>query len=143
MAIGNFNELNVPTLKAVAAQFSVDLETGMKKADILKELSEMGVTAQMYNALLVDTEDEPEAPVELAPLDDTPLEEEEKEPEVDEESSQVLKMTRKNGTYEIRGYKFTRQHPYAIVNDEDAEFLIETGGFRPASKKEIQEFYGL
>ena len=51
-------------------------------------------------------------------------------------------MTRRNHSYEVRGYKFTRQHPFVPVTEEDAEWLVEKGGgFRPATNREIKEFY--
>jgi hypothetical protein len=57
---------------------------------------------------------------------------------------QLLKMLRANGTYEIRGIKFTREHPFALVPEEDAEFIVENDaqGFRYATPKEAAEYYG-
>ena len=55
----------------------------------------------------------------------------------------LLKMERENGSYEVRGYKFTKQHPYALVKSTDAEYIVENiEGFYYASPKEAAEFYG-
>jgi hypothetical protein len=55
----------------------------------------------------------------------------------------LLKMNRENGTFTVRGYKFTKQHPYALVKADDAEYIVENiEGFYYASPKEAQEFYG-
>lgn len=137
-----FSQLTVPELKKVAEDFAVDLPAGTpSKKTIIEHIENDGVTYQMYKAQLVPAADaEPDlAEVNESELDDGPYERELDE----EEPSTVIKMTRKNNSYEIRGYRFTQQHPYAVVSDDDAEYLIEFGkGFRPASKKEILEFYG-
>lgn len=139
MADNEFKDLLVPELKAVAETFAVDLDGITKKQDIINELDEMGVTWEMYQASL-EPEDDFEETVEESPA---PVVTESKEPAEEEADSVVVKMTRKNWTYEIRGYRFTQQHPYALVAEDDADYLIETdGGFRMASPKELREFYG-
>lgn len=144
MATGDtkFEELTVPELKGVAEQFAVDLDGISKKADIIAEIKAMGVDWQMYAATLEPVVEE--EPVELAELDEAPLVNEVPAPvEEEDEDPVVVKMTRANFTYEIRGYRFTRQHPYALVKEEDADYLIEVdGGFRMASPREIREYYG-
>jgi hypothetical protein len=51
-------------------------------------------------------------------------------------------MIRANNTYQIRGYTFKQSHPFALVKEKDADYLIEVdGGFRMASPKEAREFY--
>lgn len=144
MAAGDtkFEELTVPELKAVAEQFAVDLDGITKKADIVAEIKTLGVTWQMYADTLEPVEED--EPVELTALDVAPLAEDAAEPvEEEDEELIVVKMVRANFTYEIRGYRFTRQHPYALVKEEDADYLVEVdGGFRMASPREIREFYG-
>lgn len=54
----------------------------------------------------------------------------------------LIKMTRNNPVYEVRGYRFERSHPFVLVKDEDVDFLIEVeGGFTVAKKSEIEAFY--
>src|SRR6478735_4967842 len=44
----------------------------------------------------------------------------------------LLRMTRENGTFEIRGYRFTKEHPFALVEAEDAQAIMDAEeGFRP------------
>lgn len=54
----------------------------------------------------------------------------------------LLKMTRNNPVYEVRGYRFTRQMPYVFVKNEDVDFLIEVeGGFTVAKPSEVESFF--
>jgi hypothetical protein len=55
----------------------------------------------------------------------------------------LLKMTRENLVYQTRGYEFTQDHPYALVNATDAQWILENEeGFRQAFPAELTEFYG-
>lgn len=54
----------------------------------------------------------------------------------------LLKMTRNNPVYEVRGYRFTRQMPYVFVKNADVDFLIEVeGGFTVAKPSEVEKFF--
>jgi hypothetical protein len=54
----------------------------------------------------------------------------------------LLKMLRANRSYEVRGYRFTADHPFALATAEDAEWIVEHDeGFRYATPKEATEFY--
>lgn len=138
----SFKDLTVAELEAVAEQFAVDLKTNMRKPAIIKEIEENGVTFDMYQALLEPAEEaieDEDIDVVVAPVTPQPAVEEED----DDADYVVVKMTRTNFTYQVRGYRFTRQHPYALVKEEDADYLIERdGGFRMASPREVREFYG-
>lgn len=55
----------------------------------------------------------------------------------------LLKMERDNPRYDIRGYSFTQQNPFALVKDRDADFILShNDGFKVASPREAKEFYG-
>jgi hypothetical protein len=55
----------------------------------------------------------------------------------------LIRMDRENPTFQIRGYKFTQQSPFALVTEEDAEYLVDLNeGFYYATPKEAAEFYG-
>lgn len=137
-----FEDLTVNELKAVAEAFAVDLGDKKKKADIIDEIEALGVTFETYKAQLAPDDDEDET-LELAALDETPLDAEpEPAPVEDEEELVLLKMTRKNYTYEVRGYRFSQDNPYALVSEEDADYLLDKG-FRIAGPKELREFYAL
>ena len=44
--------------------------------------------------------------------------------------------------YETNGFTFTREHPYVAMGDWQAQRIFdEEEGFRPATPKEIQEYY--
>lgn len=55
----------------------------------------------------------------------------------------LIKMDRQNPSFQIRGYKFTQENPFALVTEEDAEFLVDLNdGFYYATPREAAEFYG-
>lgn len=150
-----FKDLSVVELKAVAESFAVDLNGITKKADIIKEIEENGVTFHMYQQLLapdVDDSFEPADDLEPTPVDpgvtEVPLPNEPAdEPEAVEEvvpDEVLVKMTRPNFSYQVRGYRFTRDHPFLLVSEEDADYLVEQdGGFRTATPREAREYYGV
>ena len=138
MKIRSLNELNKDELKAVGDMFGSELKSSMSKAEQLKVLEEDGVTVELYNTMIQEAEDQEEDEAELEEKRVQPV-----ELDADDDDVTVVKMTRKNATYEVRGYRFTRQHPFAVVREDDAEWLVANGGgFRPATKKELAEFYG-
>ena len=55
----------------------------------------------------------------------------------------LIKMVRDNAVYEVKGVRFTAQHPYALVPEGMANYLLEReDGFRMATPSELREFYG-
>lgn len=59
------------------------------------------------------------------------------------EDEYLIKMVRDNPLYQVRGYTFTADHPYALVKADDAMYILEKeDGFRQAYPQELQEFYG-
>lgn len=83
-----------------------------------------------------DEEDEPTKAGE-APVED------ESAP-AQEENSILIKMERKNFSFEHKGarlYRFTKKDPYQLVNPEDEQALINMGGFRTATQNEVKDFY--
>jgi hypothetical protein len=55
----------------------------------------------------------------------------------------LLKMVRDNPLFQTRGYTFTEEHPYALVNAVDAQWILENEeGFRQAFPQELADFYG-
>lgn len=129
--------LGKPELLEAADQFGTEYKHTESKSVIARRMVSEGVTWEMYQDLRVPDED---APVELAELDDAPLDD---GPAIDppEDADVLLKMTRKNFTYEVRGYRFSSQHPFVLVKEDDADYLIEAGGFRPASPREMAAWY--
>lgn len=55
----------------------------------------------------------------------------------------LIKMERDNVAFEARGHRFTQENPYALMNAEDAQFLLShEDGFRRAWPEELAEYYG-
>jgi len=54
----------------------------------------------------------------------------------------LIRMDRKNPLYEIGKYRWTRDHPYALVAEDDVEAVLNVDGFRQAKPSEVTEFYG-
>lgn len=54
----------------------------------------------------------------------------------------LIKMTRENVRFDVRGYTFTQEHPYALVAPQDVSYILEKeDGFRQAYPSELQDFY--
>lgn len=128
----SFETLKKEDLLTIADEYGVDAKPSDTKAVIIAALNEDGVSWD-----------------DVAKTDKTVAEQdailkEEKAVEKANGPKQLLKMLRANGTYEIRGYVFKREHPFALVAEDDAEFIVENdpNGFRYATPKEAAEFYG-
>ena len=144
-----FTDLTQKELVAVAEMFGTDVKSTESKASIIGKLGVDGVTYESYLDLVKAVRDEADDIEELTVYDDTPLVVDEVAPVVPavvvvpEPECQLIKMERKNETYQINGYTFKQSHPYALVKEEDADYLVENiKGFRPANGREIREFYG-
>jgi len=131
----SFETLNKPVLLQVAEDFAVDVKATDNKATIIAALVEDGVTWDMYKAAFPDPEDEPDVTPE-APVAEKPA-------VVREVPKVLVKMERQNPRFEIRGYTFSKQHPFVPVTEEDANYIIShLDGFRIAMPQEAQDFYG-
>ena len=131
----SFSNLKLEELRQVAETFAVDHESAKNKADLIALLAEEGVTFEMYKGF---TEaDKAEADVEprkktgtinsLASLS----------------GGQVLvKMERMNPRYDVNEFTFTKENPFIVMSEKDAQDIFDTQeGFRLATPKEVQEFY--
>ena len=132
----SFETLKKEDLLKIADDYGVDIKPSDTKAVIIAALAEDGV----------DWEDVAKTDKTVAEIDEE-IKTEAAEKAAQEKASQpkqLLKMLRANGTYEIRGYTFKREHPFALVAEDDAEFIVENDpeGFRYATPKEAQAFYG-
>lgn len=55
----------------------------------------------------------------------------------------LVKMQRMNPTFSFRGYKFTREHPFVLMNETDADaIMILESGFSRATVQEAEAYYG-
>lgn len=142
--IDDLNDYTKEELLAYAEQFGTEVRATISKKDLVTRLEEDGISVEFIAGYAVAEEEEP-TPEELGlhPAAPGELAQTAKPTVVEEDDDPVLvKMTRRNGTYEVRGYRFTAEHPFALVKEDDADYLIETvTGFRMASPKEAREFY--
>lgn len=125
-------------LLELGPDFAVDVKPSMSKAALVKAFEDDGVTVEVINSVRNQADDEEgDTSEESVPEAEAPGADDE-----DDADLVLVRMIRANNTYEIRGYRFTQEHPYVLVNERDADFLIERdGGFRVASPKEAREFY--
>jgi hypothetical protein len=128
----SFETLKKEDLLKIADEYGVEIKATDTKAVIVAALAEDGVSWE-----------------DVAKVDKTVAEQdavlkEEKSVEKAAGAKQLLRMLRANASYEIRGVRFTREHPFALVPEEDAEFIVENDpeGFRYATPKEAAEYYG-
>ncbi|QNN99131.1 hypothetical protein SEA_FAUST_28 [Streptomyces phage Faust] len=128
----SFETLKKEDLLKIADEYGVDTKPTDTKAVIIAALAEDGVNWE-----------------DVAKVDKTVAEQDAvlKEQAVETKANgpkQLMKMLRANGTYEIRGVTFKKEHPFALVPEEDAEFIVENDpdGFRYATPKEAAEYYG-
>lgn len=128
----SFNAMKLDELKSVAETFAVDYESAKNKADLVALLAEEGVSYEMYQKFIdaekVDQEPRPNKSGTTGP---------------DKSGNQVLvKMERRNPRYDIRGFTFTRENPFIVMSEKDAQDIFDSqSGFRLATPKEAQEFY--
>lgn len=145
----SFNDLDTETLRKTAIEdFAVDVSATDNKKTILAALVEDGVTWDSYAKLkgLNTVKSNPTPPPSVGPVATVP----EKEVEIitaqpldtSTEQKYLLKMERENVRYDVRGHKFTQEHPYALVSPQDAEYILtHEKGFRQAWPSELEEFY--
>lgn len=134
----SFETLTEEQLTKIADDFVVDLD-GAEGVDaiaakIAGELSFDDVIAEF-------PEYAPEEPEEEEVVE-KPVAKKAAAKKTKEEPKVLIKMTRANGTFEVRNYKFTQDHPYVLVNEDDADFICDNyRGFKLATPKEAREFY--
>jgi hypothetical protein len=135
----SFETLNNDVLRQVAEEFAVDLGEKDTKKVMVSKLLEDGITWEMYKEAFPDVMDLPDETPD-APVVSTPVKE---EPTlVRQEPKVLLKMERENPRFEIRGYVFSKDHPFLPVSEDDANYILSNlDGFRIAMPKEAEDFY--
>ena len=130
----SFETLKVSELKKVAEDFGVEAEELKTKKDIIAALAEEGVSWGVYEKTIKAVEEAAEEADEVLPRFD-PQKEQPKD-------SVLVRMTRANFRYDIMGHTFTKDHPFAVMSEKDAQEIFDKeDGFRIATPKEAQEFY--
>jgi hypothetical protein len=123
--------MKVAELREVAENFGVEYE-GLNKATLLATLAEEGVTEAVYAEFIAKTSDDVEEVSTPAPA-----------VKRQSDASVLVFMNRANPTFEIRGHRFTKQHPYVAMSPEEAQeiFDYDPRGFRIATPNEVKEYY--
>ncbi|NBR23224.1 MAG: hypothetical protein EBU08_05485 [Micrococcales bacterium] len=133
----SFESMKLEELRGVADGFGVDLDSAKTKKQILNLLEEEGVTFDLYQKFFSAEKDDAEEYVDDAQIRNQRL----NLPDPNEEVM-LVKMDRQNGLYETAGFTFTRDHPYVAMAPWQAQVIFDNEtGFRPATPKEIQEYY--
>jgi DNA polymerase III delta prime subunit len=129
----SFDTLKVAELKKIAEDFAVDTDSLKNKNDIIAALAEEGVTWAVYEQTIKKIEDEKEE-IEVLPKFN---------PKQDlAEDTVLVRMTRENFRYDIAGFTFTKEHPFVAMHKDKAQAIFDKEeGFRPATPKEVQDFY--
>lgn len=125
----SFATMKIKELREVGEYFGVELEGLKTKNEVISVLTEEGISYEMYSKFLGAEKAEVDVPA----------------PKVNKkpgDNAVLVRMDRENPAYEINGYKFTREHPYVAMSQEDADFIFDTQiGFRMATPREVQEYY--
>lgn len=135
-----FKQLNKDVLLQVAEDFAVELpyavdDDKLTKNVIIKAIEDDGIDWKMYKEAFPDPEDQPEAEKKSEEKSDAAA-------EFKPASKVLVKMNRANGTFEVRGYRFTKAHPYLPVDAADADYLVtQMEGFAIATPREVEEYY--
>lgn len=130
-----FEKLEKPVLHKVAHAFGVEISENAQIKTIVKRLEEDGVTWEMAVAQIPEV-----AAAEEGVREEVATEQAAKK---EESAKTLIRMVRDNFSWQERGYTFTKTAPFALVTEEDAEFITENvDGFRYATPKEVAEFYG-
>ena len=130
----SFDTLKVKDLKALAADFAVDVDGLKNKADVIAALTEEGVTWSVYQGTLKNIENAKEDSDEILPRLDP-------NQKLDEDMI-LVKMDRPNARYDALGLTFTRDHPFVAMKPDVAQEIFDKEeGFRLATPREVQEYY--
>lgn len=145
-----FNDLDVAELRRTAIEdFACDIEANANKKTVMAALTEDGVSWDQYAKLkglnVIKAEPTPPPTVLVA---EVPVVEQEVEiitaQPINPTATQkyLIRMDRDNVRFDIRGYKFTKEHPYALVDAKDVDAIVDgEKGFRMARPSEVEDFY--
>lgn len=154
----SFEDFSVEELRKIAVeQFAVEIMPKDNKKTVIKALTDSGIFFEDY---AVEkgwrVPEEPVAPahvplpvapvetVEAVAITEEPVKIITQEPIAPTANQKyLLKMERDNVAFEVAGYRFTKEHPYALVESAAADYILtKEKGFRMAFPSELEEFYG-
>ena len=119
-------DFTIEDCRFLVSEFGLDVKS-TKKAVLLEALVRAGVSEfAMKEALKSKTDD-----IRTEPTFDK------KDPVI------LVKMTRANPTFRFRGYKFTKEHPFVLMNEGDANDIVRFEvGFSMSNVEETETYYG-
>lgn len=131
----SFETLKVAELRKIAEDFAVETDGLKNKADLIAALSEEGVTWAVYQKTIDSVLEAEDLSDEVLPKFD---------PKKDlPEDTVLVRMIRENYRYDILELTFTKEHPFVAMNEKTAQEIFDKEeGFRLATPREVQEFYG-
>lgn len=142
--MSDFNDLNRQQLLDAAERFGLRVDNRWNTNTLAGKLIEMGVTVDHIRSadeVLGVTESDESAPSDLS-VDSPASEESDGEAQSNGEKRVVLKMDRSNRSYSIMGHKFTAEHPFVVMDEEEALTICDlVDGFRIAHPTEAAKFY--
>ena len=134
----SFDVMKIDELKKVAEGFGVDLDEAKNKAEVLAILLEEGVTFDMYNKFIEAEREQIEEPEKVEEV----VKQKPQDLKKQNKDKVLIKMERRNFTYQTYGHSFSKEHPFIAMSEKDAQVIFDNEeGFRMATPKEVQEFY--
>lgn len=138
-----FEDLKKDELLEIAEAFAVDVNQSDTKKVIAAALVEEGVTPEQVEKFRVKEEDAQEANDTVQEQDEAEVADEPKQRVQSDGKEVVVKMERKNLRFDAGGYTFRREHPYAVMTEEEAQRIFDMhDGFRLANPREVEDYYG-
>jgi hypothetical protein len=131
----SFTSLKKEELIYAADFANIELTENATKAEIIAALEEAGFTWNNYKKFVQADGGQVE--------EDSPV----AEANIQFDQMVLLKMDRKNPTFEILGRRFTSRQPFQVMTADEAQQIIDLvepmgGGFRIATPAEAKNYFG-
>jgi hypothetical protein len=142
----SFESLTPDELYRTAIEdFAVEVNKDDKPEVIMAALVESGVTWKMYEKMHKKAAPNVVTSASVTGKDlteNTVVRTKASEVDLGTDDSYLVKMERDNPYFEYKGYKFTQEHPFAIMSAADTNALLrKEDGFSIARPDEAQAYY--
>lgn len=134
----SFSNLRKEQLLYAAEFASVQVSDKNTKPEIIAALEEAGFTWSNYEKFINAEERKPGETLDVKNVESTA---------VQFNQMVLLKMERKNPTFELLGRRFTSRQPFQVMSADEAQAIIDAaepmgGGFRIATPAEAKSYFG-
>lgn len=132
----SFKNLKHHELVKATEYFDVpDVSESNTRTELIAALEESEISWSNYKKFVAGNDEQTEEPIV------------EEAKEVLFNKMVLLKMERKNARFDILGRTFTREQPFQVMSEHEAQDIIDTadtmgGGFRIASPAEAKSYFG-